>query len=237
MIREEYVTVNTPVESTKRISWGAIFAGAIVTLLSQIMLSLLGAAIGAATIDANDSARAVAATTGIWWLISTMLSVFLGAWVAGRLSGVPRRTEGALHGIVCWGLVILASLVLSGMAAGRLVNGALGNIGGRLSNVGPAVTARSNFEEGRTRTTSPTRVRTDRADAGELDDRAERAADRAGDRVSDAVSSAAMWGFLGLLLGTIASAMGGSAGAPRRTIATTAVDPVVAATRGNVTLR
>src|SRR5260221_13338826 len=89
----------------RRVSWGAIFAGLLVTLMIQFMLTLLGAAIGAATIDSlREQNPADGLTTGpaIWLIAGGLISTFFGAFVAGRLSGGPRRPDGMLHGIVTW---------------------------------------------------------------------------------------------------------------------------------------
>ncbi|RYE76981.1 MAG: PhnA-like protein, partial [Hyphomicrobiales bacterium] len=58
----------------RRVSWGAIFAGAILTLVIQIMLSLLGVGIGLATLDPAGNGSPDAATLGsaggIWTIVT-----------------------------------------------------------------------------------------------------------------------------------------------------------------------
>ena len=79
--------------AVRRISWGAIVAGIVVVLVVQLLLMLLGLAIGTATIDPAAAGTPDASTLGIgggvWWLVATAISVFAGAWVAGRLAGMP----------------------------------------------------------------------------------------------------------------------------------------------------
>ena len=41
----------TPPSLTRRVSWGAIFAGFFVTMVTQLTLTLLGAAIGIASLE------------------------------------------------------------------------------------------------------------------------------------------------------------------------------------------
>src|SRR4051794_13969356 len=80
-----------PVNS-KRIWWGAIFAGSIITVLVSFMLGLLGIAIGAASVDFRNgvSAEGAGRSALIWWLVITLIAYFCGGCVAGRLAGVLR---------------------------------------------------------------------------------------------------------------------------------------------------
>ena len=110
----------------KRISWGAIFAGTIVALMVSLLLGLAGVAIGAATINPTTEANPMAGLgigALIWWFVVTLVSLFAGGWVAGRLAGVPRRTDAMLHGVITWGVVTLVALFLIGSAIGGLLSG------------------------------------------------------------------------------------------------------------------
>ena len=96
----------------RRISWGAIIAGVVVVLVVQMALMLLGLAIGTATIDpaAADTPGAYAlGVGGAWWLATTAIAVFVGGWVAGRLAGMPSRTDGTLHGVITWAAATLVA--------------------------------------------------------------------------------------------------------------------------------
>jgi hypothetical protein len=110
----------------RRVSWGAIFAGFFVTLVIQIMLTLLGAAIGLASIEPlreSQPGQGLALGSGIWLLASGLVSIWLGACVAGRLSGGPLRSDGLVHGVVTWSLSTCATLLLLATAAGALLGG------------------------------------------------------------------------------------------------------------------
>src|SRR5919199_4079268 len=65
-----------------RISWGAVFAGAIIALATQIVLALIGMAIGLATLNpttgASPSGTALGAGAAIWLVISSLISLFIG---------------------------------------------------------------------------------------------------------------------------------------------------------------
>lgn len=117
----------------KRASWGAIFGGAFIALAAMVLLGALGVAVGASTIDpAEDGSPSVSALglgAAIWWLISGILALFAGGWVAGRLSGLRRRAEGTLHGLVTWGLYTAVAMVVTTSVVGALVSGGMRVIG------------------------------------------------------------------------------------------------------------
>jgi hypothetical protein len=82
-----------------RISWGAILAGAIIGLATQLILTLIGAAVGLATLspatDTGPSGTTLGIGAAVWLLISSVVSLFLGGYIAGRLAG---RSTGCCTG-------------------------------------------------------------------------------------------------------------------------------------------
>jgi amino acid transporter len=62
--------------------------------------------------------------------------VFAGAWVAGRLAGMPDRTDGMLHGLVAWGLAMLLLIYLLTTTVSSLVGGAFGVVGSAMQTAG-----------------------------------------------------------------------------------------------------
>jgi hypothetical protein len=130
----------------RRISWGAVFAGVIIVLIVQFLLSLLGVGIGASTIDPTQRGETPEASTfgigaGLWWVICSLISVFAGAWVAGRLAGMPDRTDGMLHGLVAWGLAMLLLIYLLTTGVSSLVGGAFGVVGSAMQTAGQGAQA------------------------------------------------------------------------------------------------
>jgi len=128
-----------------RISWGAVLAGVVLMLAMHIVLNMIGAGIGAATIDpyANDnpSASAFSTTAAIWWTLSGIVATFIGAMVAGRLSGSPRNSTGGLHGVTAWALTLLVMVYLFTTAATSVAGGAFGAISSAASGLGRTATA------------------------------------------------------------------------------------------------
>jgi hypothetical protein len=91
-----------------RISWGAVLAGVVVALVTQILLNLLGIGIGAATLDPtvgdNPSAMSFSIGAGIWFALSTILAALAGGYAAGRLAGISRESTAGWHGLTAWAL-------------------------------------------------------------------------------------------------------------------------------------
>ena len=128
----------------KRISWGAIFAGVVMTLVTQLLLNILGLGIGASTINPvseQNPANGIATGAGIWFIISSLIALFVGGWVAGRLAGIPRATDSLLHGLVTWGLGTLLLFYLLTSVVGSLIGGTFRVLGSGLSAVGSAAAA------------------------------------------------------------------------------------------------
>lgn len=108
-----------------RLSWPAIFAGAVAALALWAMLYTFGLALGLSTVDPNDpgSLKSSGIFTGIWSLLSPLVALFLGGMVASRGAGIVTRTGGALHGLVMWGLTTLAGAWVLSYIVGALASG------------------------------------------------------------------------------------------------------------------
>lgn len=128
----------------KRISWGAIFAGALLAIVLQLALSLLGLGIGLGTIDPLTEQNPMAGIgigAAIWWIVTLLGSLYLGATVASRLAGMPRPTDGLLHGLLTWAVVTMLTFYLLTTAVGRLIGGVTGVAGRALSGMGSGLAA------------------------------------------------------------------------------------------------
>ncbi|MGF1621957.1 MAG: hypothetical protein ACFCUR_15240 [Rhodomicrobiaceae bacterium] len=105
-----------------RVSWGAIFAGVACALAAHLVLSMIGVSVGFAVVDPayeQDPLEGIGMAAGIWAAVSSLIALFAGGWVAGRLAGLPRDLTGALHGATVWAIVALTStfLAFSGLSS------------------------------------------------------------------------------------------------------------------------
>ena len=127
----------------RRVSWGAILTGVVVALAAQVLLAMLGAGIGLASLEPtqvgdNPAASGMGIGAAVWWALSGILAAGAGGWVAARLAGVPSRQIGLLHGLAVWAVATLVVLYLLSSTATALVGGAFNVVGRTLSGVGGA---------------------------------------------------------------------------------------------------
>jgi hypothetical protein len=110
-----------------RLSWGAIFGGAVTALGLWVLLYAFGLAIGLSSLDpANPhSARSSGIFTGVWALIAPLIALFVGGWVAGRGSSITTRGHGATHGLVMWGLTTVLGASMVAVVMSAIVGGAV----------------------------------------------------------------------------------------------------------------
>lgn len=123
----------------RRISWGAVFAGLIVAVMVSLVFATLGMAIGLGAINPTEEANpffGLGLGAAIWWVVSSLIALFCGGWVAARMAGIPKRFDGALHGVLAWGLVTLLTFYFLGTTIGRLVGGVSSMVGQGMSVLG-----------------------------------------------------------------------------------------------------
>ncbi|MET0936036.1 MAG: hypothetical protein ABWX83_08600 [Luteibacter sp.] len=141
--RSEGAVVDTPIY--KRISWGSIFAGAIIAVVIQLVLSLIGAGIGFSVADPMQHDTPDAASYGygaaIWWGVSSVVALFAGGWVAGHLAGSPGRTDAMLHGLVTWGLAALVGAYLVASTIASVAKGGATAVGTTVAAAGSGIAA------------------------------------------------------------------------------------------------
>lgn len=207
----------------KRISWPAVFAGAVITLVVQLTLSVLGLGIGASTIDPRAEQNPVSSVglgAGIWFIASTLVALLAGGYVAGRLAGVFRKADGLLHGLLVWGSSTLLTFYLLTTTVGGLIGGVAGILGRGIDSVGREVAAAVPQGAMPGGIQAPAAEQPPAMNAGERalprGPEAERRAREAGDVAARGVAKASLWTFFALLISAAAAAAGGYIGTPRR---------------------
>ncbi len=135
---DDLSVVADPLKGFKSISWSAVFAGVVAAMALQVVMGLLGVGIGAANINPMydaDPLKGIGTSASIWFLVSGIIALFGGGWVAGRLAGIPRAADSALHGFIAWGLSTLAVVYLLGTTLGALTGGAFKVLGSSVAAV------------------------------------------------------------------------------------------------------
>lgn len=125
--------INESEHKVSRISWPAVFAGALTALAIAFLMNILGLGIGLSTIDPLTEADPLAGLgtgTIVWWTLSNLAALFIGGMVAARMSGLPSNVDGALHGFLAWALYAIVSLYVVTSTIGSIMNGMAGAVSG-----------------------------------------------------------------------------------------------------------
>jgi vacuolar-type H+-ATPase subunit H len=127
-----------------RVSWGAVLAGVVVALVTQLILNLLGVGLGAATLDPaagaadNPSATTFSMGAALWWAISGIIAAAAGGYTAGRLAGRPKESTAGWHGLTAWAFTTLLVFYLMTSALGGIIGGAYRTVANAAGNVASA---------------------------------------------------------------------------------------------------
>jgi hypothetical protein len=140
------------VDTTHKIHWGSIFAGLVVALGSWLILTVLGLALGLSQAEPGEagSLKTAGMVTGIWSLIVPIVALLAGGLVAARTAGILSRPTGAIHGVVLWALVTLASLAMVGYVVKGVVGTAVSASGGLANAATSAISGGATGEVGQT---------------------------------------------------------------------------------------
>lgn len=126
----------------KGISWKAIFAGTVTTLSLMLILNLIGLAFGFFSIEPTEDGNPLSGIgTGaiIWWVVSNLIVLFAGGFVAARAGVSFQSTNGLIQGIMTWALYALFSVWMVTSAIGSIISGVGNAVGGVLSSTGSMV--------------------------------------------------------------------------------------------------
>jgi hypothetical protein len=108
--------------------WGAILAGVAAGLSTQLLLAMLGLASGLSLTQLSEGV-APGSGTLLWSILSLLVAAVVGSYVAGRVSGLSRKTDGILHGVVTWSVSTLLFVLMATSLGGTLLSGIFYDIG------------------------------------------------------------------------------------------------------------
>jgi len=200
-----------------RISWSAIFAGAAVTLAVSLLLALLGAGLGASSLNPlqqSNPLEGLGKVAIFWLVISGIVAFFAGGWTAGYGSGwITSRRESLVHGFVTWAVTSLVAASFITGAAGSLLAGGAGLIGQSAKAAAQSPQLSSRLQEELQKRGIDLNSLQQQAQSPETQAKAEQAARQAGEKVAKGVSAATLGAFGMLLLDLISSLLGATAAA------------------------
>lgn len=105
------------------VRWTAILAGLVGAMGAYLLLALFGLATGLTVVEpqaGQEQVGAVSVGMGIYTGIITLVAAFIGGYIAARLSGLSRFTDGLLHGFVTWAATTLLFAYLATTALSYL---------------------------------------------------------------------------------------------------------------------
>jgi hypothetical protein len=194
------VDIRASTATRGRSDFGAILAGALVTVSVGIALLALGAAIGFSSLDPAQGdwgGKGLLIGGGAWTMIAIVLATLVGAMTSVRLSAHYGRAEAAAQGFSSWAMAFVGTLVFTtwfSAATATAAGSAAGAVGGVLT---PEITEQLR-EQAQGTTPAPT------------PDRQAAAAGQAAE-----AGAWASWGFFfTALLAAVAGAAGGVWGLP-----------------------
>jgi hypothetical protein len=180
-----------PAVSARITWWGAILAGAFAAISLQVIFAVLGTAIGLSVLGAADDTaeKGLGVGAAIYWLITGLVSLFIGGWIASYLRRTGEPGIGAIHGLLAWCTVTVLSTVLLTMAGGAAIGGSLAAVG-------------DSFTMNNQSSAQPESSALSSADRVSEED-AKQAAKKA--------AAASWWTLVALVLGATVASLGGSA--------------------------
>jgi MFS family permease len=202
----------TTQDGLPRISWGAVIAGVILSLIVYLIMSVLGTAIGAsllAPMSQPNPGRVFGFGSGVWVIVTTVLAVFVGSYFAGRCAPVL----GWLHGLLAWAVMTL--LLLYGMTS--IIGGAVsvaGNVAVATATVGAAASGQGNQATGSLADSAKQQAQAvlDGAASATASVDAQQDAMQAAHTAARGIARATWYSFAALLVGAIIAVVSGSAG-------------------------
>ncbi|ACC73911.1 TIGR04086 family membrane protein [Paraburkholderia phymatum] len=194
-----------------RLSWGPVIAGVILSMIVYLVLSVLGAAIGAsllAPLSKPHPLQGFGLGSGIWMIVSTVLAVFVGSYFAGRCAPVL----GWLHGLLSWAVMTL--LVAYGMTS--ILAGTV-STAGNMAAAGAQVSATAVNQQGPgvpVLNSAREQLQAAAASAASMasSPEAEQQARQTADTAARGVARASWYSFAALVVGAIIAIVSGGAG-------------------------
>lgn len=193
-----------------RISWGAVIAGVILSLITYLVLTVLGTAIGASVLSPvtqPDPSRSFAFASGAYMIVMTVVAVFVGAYFAGRCTPVL----GWLHGLLAWAVMTIVMAYGATSLVGSAVSAA-GSIASTAASATAAASpsAASGTMMGSLKAQVQSAVASASAEASSP--RADADARQAADMAARGVARASWFSFAALVVGAIIAIVSGGAG-------------------------
>jgi hypothetical protein len=144
VVRHADADLDAPSTDYWPVNWSSIWVGALSALAVALIVSLVGAAVGAHQLGPGGRiARWSDVGFGalVFGVLGAFFSFVVGGWVAGKINGYRRAETDMLHGAIVWLVALPILVVLAALGAGSLFGGWYGGLAGIPVWVTPNVVA------------------------------------------------------------------------------------------------
>lgn len=143
----KFYSSDTPLETDSEsmhalISWRAVVAGLFISFFTMTGLIGLGLAFGGIGLEDGTSARSAGVFTGVWFLFSALVSIFVGSYFAARVSKFRLGRIGSAQGLVIAALFLgfflyqtVAAIGTAGSMAGSVLGKTASAMGQGAANI------------------------------------------------------------------------------------------------------
>lgn len=128
-----YVGENT-LAVRNRVQWGPIVAGVFSAIVTFLLLTILGFALGASVLDPANTAGDIGTWAAVWGAITAIISFFVGGWIAARTAAVDGSFAGLMNGLMVGAAGLLFIIWMTASGLGNLF-GTIGSTVGSVLNV------------------------------------------------------------------------------------------------------
>ena len=188
-----------------RVQWGPIVSGLLTAIVTMLVMTVLGIALGASVLDRAAPGEEIGTWAAVWGGISAIVSFFVGGWVAAKTAAVGGPFAGLINGFMVGAAGLALILWLTGTGLGNL----FGTIG---ANIGDIANVAQDQAQQQGVTAEDAQAQAGQAQADQAAANAEQTARNSFDEIRDSA-----WGTLvGLLLALGAAALGGYLGHNKR---------------------
>lgn len=120
-------------------SWRSIFAGLFITLLSFLVFTSLGLGLGGLALSDLEGLQTLGWSAAAWIIITMMISLFLGSYLATRVFNIISNKTGVAQGLTIAAVFFLLSAWTGGVVTGmmgRTIGGMAGAAAGGAKGAG-----------------------------------------------------------------------------------------------------
>lgn len=109
---------DTSVTGDSRLDWSAIWGGVFSFIAIWSVFGLLGTAIFASTANVNNTRPLdeMGLGIGIWIIVLTIIAMYVAGRVTTHLAGIENALDGAIQGMIMFGLSVSGALILAAFA-------------------------------------------------------------------------------------------------------------------------